>query len=72
MYILRMGSASNWTPSSINRHTDVLTDTGARLVDLFETSGTRGPAIINGREGLGVEFQEVLLGENSISELATW
>jgi hypothetical protein len=69
MYILRTGSASSWTPSSINRHTDVLIDTGALLVDIFETSGTRGPANINGKEeGLRIEFQEVLFGENSISE----
>ena len=71
MYILRTGSASSWTPSSINRHTDVLTDTGALLVDIFETSGTRGPAIINGKEGLRIEFQEVFFGENSISECSS-
>jgi hypothetical protein len=69
MYILRTVSASSWTPSSINRRTDVLIDTGALLVDIFQTSGTRGPASINGKEeGLKIEFQEVLFGENSISE----
>jgi hypothetical protein len=50
MYILRTGSASSWTPSFINRHTDVLIDTGALLVDIFETSGTRGAASINVEE----------------------
>jgi len=68
-YILRTGSASSWTLSSVNSYTDVLIDTGALLVDIFETSGTRGPANISGKEeGLRIEFQEVLFAENSISE----
>jgi hypothetical protein len=63
MYILRTGSASSWSPSSVNRHTDVLIDTGALLVDILETSGTHGPASINGKEeGPKIEFQEVPFG----------
>lgn len=68
MYILRNVSASSWTPSSINRHTCVLIDTGVLIVDIFETWETRGPTSIKGKEGLRIEFQEVLFGESSINE----
>ena len=60
LWILWAGSAASWTPYSINRHTGAL---------LVETSGTRRPATINGKEeGLGVEFKEVLFDGISIIE----
>jgi hypothetical protein len=60
LWILWAGSAASCTPYSINRHTGAL---------LVETSGTRRPATINGKEeGLGVEFKEVLFDGISISE----
>jgi hypothetical protein len=54
-------------PCSVNKHTD--RDTGALLVDRFETARTRRPTSINGKEeGLKIEFQEVLFDESSLSE----